>query len=70
MEAAGEEEVAQICSPCSFGEHGQTVRGINLNPIAYDQERCLTSRRLKNDKKQEETFLYLWFTETLDVHRL
>ena len=44
MEAGGA-EADQICSLCSFGEHGQTVRGIDLNPIAYDQGRYLTSRR-------------------------
>ena len=49
----GVAQVAQVAGPKfgnkksknSFGEHGQTVRGINLNPIAYDQGRYLTSRR-------------------------
>ena len=56
MEAAAV-EAAQICSLCSFGEHGQTVRGIDLNPIAYDQKGCLLSRRLKKlIKKRRKLF--------------
>ena len=37
MVAAAEE--AQICSLCSFGEHGQTIRGIDLKPIGGCQGR-------------------------------
>ena len=61
---AGAAEEAQICSLCSFGEHGQTVRGIDLNPIAYDQKRYLTSRRLKNlIKKRKKNFCTQRFTK-------
>ena len=61
---------APICSLCSFGEYGQTVRGIDLNPLAYDQKRYLTSRGRKNlIKKEEEKFLYLAVYEALDVDR-
>ena len=37
MEAEGAD--AQICSLGSFGEHGQTVRGIDLKPIGGCQGR-------------------------------
>ena len=37
--AAGGAGAAQICSLGSFGEHGQTVRGIDLKPIGGCQGR-------------------------------
>ena len=47
MAAEEAAEGAQICSLCSFGEHGQTKRGTDLNPIACDRGSILAKKRTK-----------------------
>ena len=68
MEGEEEAVAVQICSLCSFGEHGQTKRGIDLNAIACDRGSILSEK--EDQKKFHLRNLEQWTWMETDYGRI